>query len=444
MKNVIGYLFALLLCLSATSALAAKTSPTIPTAAAEQAFTQVRVLCEADHGKMWGVSLCGPMLFADPASRAAVLNQPVAGAKRDGKIWRITLPKDLPLSNSAVKYKGQRWSTFLWPLLPKDKAERGVLLMHESFHRIQPALGLVVNDGGGGVGELDSRQGRIWIRGEFHALRAALTAPGDKRKQALTDALTMRVYRHSLFSGLEKQERLLELNEGLANSTGIEAALNTRKARIKAAIHWLNRIEGRSSYVRTFAYATGPAYAELLNIAAPGWRRHVTPAFDFAKAAAKAYGIAMPSASKSAAMTALDRHGGKAIRAQEKKRAQKTAARNKRYKKEFVKGPTVSFPIIQSRRTFNSHHMTQFADHGIVYGILDDNDVWGELKVDGGDALFLSKSHRIVLPVTHELSGKNLSGDGWSATLNDAYKLAPDPDKSGSYVVVKAEPAGEK
>jgi hypothetical protein len=47
----------------------------------------------------------------------------------------------------------------MWPL-PEETTTRGTLLMHESYHRIQPALGL---EGGGGLGtnaHLDTRAGR--------------------------------------------------------------------------------------------------------------------------------------------------------------------------------------------------------------------------------------------------------------------------------------------
>lgn len=57
------------------------TSPThaIPTAQAAAAFAQARALCSADGGRLWGHSLCVPMMFVEPATREAVLNQPSKG-----------------------------------------------------------------------------------------------------------------------------------------------------------------------------------------------------------------------------------------------------------------------------------------------------------------------------------------------------------------------------
>jgi hypothetical protein len=410
-------------------------APAIPAAAAARIFSEAHKLCAADHGKLWGRTLCGPMMFTDPASRTAVLNEPIPNAAQDGKVWRITLPKSFLFANTALPYKGRRWSMVEWSMLPADKTERDIMLMHESYHRIQPALGLTSKSADNG--HLDTRRGRIWLRAEFHALRAALKSTGDARKRALADALRFRVYRRSLWPHAAKKERALELNEGLANSTGIELALQTQGARIKASIDEIKAIENKPSYVRSFAYATGPAYGELLNSADPGWHRRVTPAFDFSKTAAKAYGLKMPSADKAAAMQALGRYDGKEVIAQEDRRAKKIKARNARYRQEFIAGSTVTFPVIHSSKTFNPSQVMHFPGHGNVYSTLHVTDDWGELTVKGGDALISSGSGHIILPITHKLTGDHLNGKGWSAVLKGSFRLAPDPHKPDSYVVKK-------
>ena len=40
----------------------------VDTGLAERYFGEARVLCERDGGKLWGTSLCGPMMFADAAT----------------------------------------------------------------------------------------------------------------------------------------------------------------------------------------------------------------------------------------------------------------------------------------------------------------------------------------------------------------------------------------
>ena len=64
---------------------AAQTSQPIPFDAAQRDFAEAKALCQADAGKLWGVSLCGPILFVDPDSRTLVANSPTRRARSPRK-----------------------------------------------------------------------------------------------------------------------------------------------------------------------------------------------------------------------------------------------------------------------------------------------------------------------------------------------------------------------
>src|SRR4051812_3354223 len=49
-------------------------------ARAEQYFNEARALCERDGGRLWGVSLCGPMVIADAATGTLATSQPPPSA----------------------------------------------------------------------------------------------------------------------------------------------------------------------------------------------------------------------------------------------------------------------------------------------------------------------------------------------------------------------------
>ncbi len=408
--------------------------PAIPLQVAATAFQEHRALCKRDGGRLWGVSLCGPMMLVDTATHQAVLNKPAPGATRDGSLYRVTLPKTMGLGNTAVDYAGKRWSMLLWPL-PHDKTARAVMLMHESCHRIQPALGLAQSGRIGANAHLDTGAGRIWLRGEFHALRAALEAHGQARRQAIADALRFRTYRRSLWPHAAAEEDALELNEGMAESTGIDVAIATPAARIDAAIRDIDHHEKDPSYVRSFAYATGPAYAELLDAVAPGWRRDVNLDFDFGKSVARAYHISMPTPDAKAAHAALKRYGGKQIIAEETQRAKRVAARNRRYAAEFLRGPTVTFPLSHMRISFDPRAVESFAGHGSVYHMLTVSADWGTLQVKSGDALINSAFNKVTVPITTRPDGSSLADRGWSADLKPGFELSPDKRKKNSYEV---------
>ncbi|HET7674609.1 MAG TPA: hypothetical protein VFL54_03705 [Gammaproteobacteria bacterium] len=395
-------------------------------------------MCTRDGGRLWGVSLCGPMMFVDPASREAMLNEPAPGAVRDGSLYRITLPASIGLANTAFEFKGKRWSMVLWPL-PKDKDKRDVLLMHESYHRIQPALGLAPSGRPGANAHLDSEFGRVWLRAELHALRAALNAHGEARRRAIADALRFRVYRRSLWPSAAAEEDALELNEGLAESTGIDAGLATAKVRMAAAVDDIDRHEKDPSYVRSFAYATGPAYAELLDAAAPGWRRDVNEHFDFGEAVAHRYNITMPAGSAKLAHEALQHYDGNTILAQEASRAKRVAVRNRRYTVEFIGGPTLTFPLVHMQISFDPREVESFAGHGSVYHTLTVSDTWGTLEVQSGDALIDSKFKTVTVPLSETSKCSAPAGRGWSLKLEPGFKSKPDAGKKNSCVAARAD-----
>src|SRR5215210_5913395 len=101
------------------------------------AFHELEEMCARDHGHMWGESICGPTVFVEPQTRHFV-------AKRGGEVSEGTMPQSIGLANTAVDWQGDRWTMVILPL-PADPYARRVLLAHESFHRIQPRLGLVTN-----------------------------------------------------------------------------------------------------------------------------------------------------------------------------------------------------------------------------------------------------------------------------------------------------------
>ena len=44
---------------------------------AQEYFKEAKALCERDGGRLWGVSLCGPMVIADLKTQTLATSQPV-------------------------------------------------------------------------------------------------------------------------------------------------------------------------------------------------------------------------------------------------------------------------------------------------------------------------------------------------------------------------------
>ncbi len=425
--------------LTALPAGAAAASTPIPVARAGIVFARAHALCGADGGRLWGLSLCGPLMLADPRTRAAIANVPVPGAQRAGAYYRFTLPADTPIANAPFEYEGIRFAQVMWPLTGSAD-EQAVTLMHESFHRIQPRLGFVVrgarNDATTISGDpaLDTETGRIWLRGEIHALRAALTASGAARRKALTDALRLRAFRHAILPSTVAPEHELDIIEGLAESTGIDIGLPPAR-RIGYTLRDMRLVENAPSYAREFCYAIGPAYSELLDAAEPHWRRTVTMRTSIAALAARAYGITVVTPSAAAARAILARYGGARIQREEAARQARTAARDARYRAELITGRTLRLPMRDFRIGFNPNEVQRLDRYGSVYHHVNVSAPWGSLVVTHGDALIDRDFSALTVAAPAPLTGPKLHGPGWTLTLSSGTRIVPDRRKPGSYAV---------
>src|SRR5207237_243252 len=87
----------------------------------------------------------------------------------------------------------------------KDADVRQQLMLHGLFHRIQPELGLITDDGFNE--HLGTLEGRVWMRLEWRALRRAVEASGSDRAEAIADALAFRRERRRRFPGAAATNR---------------------------------------------------------------------------------------------------------------------------------------------------------------------------------------------------------------------------------------------
>src|SRR5579871_666632 len=240
----------------------------IPLEAAKNYFAEARMICERDHAQLWGISICGPIMLVDSSSRFLVTNQADANGtltKEEG-VFTGTLPKDQNIANTEIWWSGVHWTQMMWPL-PEEVAACDTLIAHELFHRIAGDLHIaratktIMPDNG----HLDTLDGRYYLQLEWRALTRALETSNDaERRKAIGDALIFRAERYRLFPNGKVPEIDLEMNEGLAEYTGVKLGNPVPSDQVKTAIASLNRGPKAATFVRSFAYATGPAYGLLL------------------------------------------------------------------------------------------------------------------------------------------------------------------------------------
>lgn len=379
---------------------------------AQRAFEEVRLAAEEDGGRLWGVPLYGPILFVDRATRFAVANQADAAGvlKPDGRLFTGTLPPDVILANTATTWSGTEWTMVLWDSVAARTVSRRRLLFHETWHRIQDDLGFAATDAP--VNELDSAEGRIWLRLELRALAAALRASNEERTPAIRDALTFRAKRRALFKEAAARERALELNEGLAEYTGFALrGTSDFESRIALAER-ITAVDPQSSFVRSFAYETGPAYGLLLDALSAGWTRKLKRDDDLGALLAAAARVE-PNLGEAAAAAA--RHRGDEVRSFETAREKARVERTARYRAMFVEGPVVELPMANARYGFDPNTVVPLENAGSVHPALEVTADWGTLSAKGG-ALITSDFTRIVLPA---------GGKDWTLDLKPGWKMVP-------------------
>src|SRR5215475_2810279 len=341
---------------------------------AEAYFKEAAAICQRDGGRLWGVSLCGPMVFADARTRTFATNQPSPTGE---------LPRTLGFANAPVEWGGSRWAAYIWDFttsLP-DPRVRAEFMLHELFHRIQPDLGLITAGGPArsGNAHLDTVEGRVWLRLEWRALAKALILSGEDRKRAVSDAAAFRLTRRSQFANAAENERVEEIVEGLAQYTGTVTTAASRPEAVASVILHLAGAEGHETFLQQ-AYTTGVAYAILLDDASPDWRRRVRSDSDLGQMLMAALDVT-PVAN---AVEAAARYGGVELRAAEQTRAEQRRAAVHELQNRFVDGPVLVVPR-GGGGTFNAVGATPIPGVGTVYfSRYTTKGEWGTLEATNG------------------------------------------------------------
>lgn len=391
-------------------------------------FQEAEAICRRDHGQLWGISLCGPMLFVDPASRTAAANQrdPQGKLTPQGNVYIGRLPPQTNIANTAVPFQGLQWTMLQWPL-PEDKTERTRLMVHELWHRVQSEIGLPgANPSNPHLGSLE---GRIWLQLEWRALREALRDPPSQRRKAVEDALIFRAHRRQLFPQAAVDERSLEMHEGLAEYTGVKLAAGSHREAVDLAVRSIDEASSRSSFVRSFAYVSGPAYGILLDEAGANWRMNLKSGDDLGVLLQRSLSIKVPADSTQAAAERSRRYDGESLRASETEREKKRQVTLAEYRVRLVDGPVLAIPLREVSVQFDPNNLIPLEGLGTVYPTIQVKDVWGTLNASRG-ALLNPGWTELRVPAPRDSDARPLQGDGWTLELASGWKLAGGERKS--------------
>lgn len=425
-------------------------APAIPaqeldTASALSALRDAKTACTSDAGVLWGRSLCGPIALVDRQTRLVIANDTVTGKHflRLGDAYVTTLPQNQFVANTSFDWGGRTWTMVALPL-PSDRFARTDLVMHEAFHREQSALGLRQVDALNN--QLDMRAGRTWLRLEYRALAKALEALPDPTaaRHHGESALIFRAERRAIYPGSDGLEATLEIQEGLPEYTGQRLAMQLTGEGPARVAKYVRDYEATPTFVRAFAYGTGPAIGILLDSFAPDWRAAVRTNRDIGALLARAIHFQRPVNLMRIARERAQEYGWADVDRSEAARDSARAPEMREYRSRLAEGPTITLRQTKDSLSwsYDPTELIAFDLYSTIYPSGNFSAPWGKLVVDSGGVLVRNDFSSIAIGAPKssiQSDAKELKGSGWSLSLNPGWMLQADPARPGSFVAARVK-----
>ena len=95
---------------------------------AQEFFKDVQAVCDREGQRLWGMSMCAPMVIADLRTQTIATSQPAPEGPR---------PRGLGILNAPIEWGGATWAAYMWDTLANapPRVAKSILL-HELFHGV--------------------------------------------------------------------------------------------------------------------------------------------------------------------------------------------------------------------------------------------------------------------------------------------------------------------
>jgi hypothetical protein len=399
-------------------------------------FHELKVALKKDRGRLWNHSLYGPVILVEKQSRKLYANTPDAHGVlvKEGNVYTGILPENVNVSSTSKEWEGTRWAMLVLPV-PEDREERLSALIHESFHRIQPAIGFDSIPMVSCV-HLDKKLGRVFLKLELEALKRALYANTDNEsKRHLNHALLFRQNRHLLFPGALITENPLELNEGLAEYTA-NTLCGMKDGRMRQ--HLSERVDllySLPGFSGAYAYFTIPMYGYFMYKEDKHWNLDISEKTNLSEYLLNFFDQpAYTDISILADHMAVE-YGLEAILEVEDVRESEQLKILENYKRSLLDPGALSIQLVKKRMSFNPGNLIPLEGYGIIFPSLRLVDVWGILSVEDG-ALLNEDRSKVTVSQVMSISDTLVTGRGWTIRLNEKWRLVK---KESGYGLVSEE-----
>jgi len=362
-----------------------------------------------EAGTTWGITFDIPILIA--THDIVVTNRQIDSFKVYKTIFYGKSDEIKPGGQTSKKWKGIDWAAYSYPYYQfDDKKDRLTLFFHEAFHRNQPFIGL--EGRWTQCKHLLHSDARSLLRLEYNALLKAMKEKDFK--PYLTDALTFRAYRYSLYPNAYLEEQGSEMLEGLANYTGLKLGGYS----MDEVYDILQKKFSCNSQM--FAYFTGAAYGFILDKSSENWRKQINKNDNFLYFTQKIFNLQLPQNCKESLKKNRDQYNWQQISNEEKQLEKETKQQEKKYQKIFFSKPVLKLPMSICTGGFDMHSTIIFPmAEGKVFNGFTARGEWGVLK--SKDEIFLGQD--ILIPSPFTIKGNLVEGAGWVITLNKNWTI---------------------
>ncbi|MEO9852561.1 MAG: hypothetical protein ABJH72_20150 [Reichenbachiella sp.] len=388
----------------------------------EKAVAEIDSLLKLDDRWFWGHDLYGPIIFIDPETREFAANQNSSSGqfRKENTVYLGTLPDTYNIANTAINWEGKRWTMVMLPL-PTDQYARNNLIIHELFHRIQPAIGFdslqeISN------AHLDTYEARVLLILELEALKNALISEDiSEKNNHIKNALNFRSARH-ISDKVKSAENALEMNEGLAEYTG---AMLSGRSDAEMKLHFKSKIENyyaSSTFVRSFAYQTIPVYGFFLSKRTTAWQREITENTNLTDYFVRAFSAEISEDITFDSIIKMGGYDNDAIIEKEQNRERNRLAKEEMLRKKYLEEPTLKLNFKKMNISFNPANIIPLGELGTVYPTMRITDHWGILEVENG-ALLDANWGFVMLSAPTLIEAETVTGDGWTLQLNEMWEV---------------------
>jgi hypothetical protein len=192
------------------------------------------------------------------------------------------------------------------------------------------------------------------------------------------------------------------------------------------------------TFVRGFAYATGPAYGLLLDQSRSAWRGKLNSGARLDELLSDASGAAGASAKPAADLSkreAVYDDGG--LRAAELEHEDARLARQAALRAKLVDGPVLILPLHHTEYQFNPQTLVPLGEAGTVYPTARLATAWGVLTVTGD--VLLSKDMTVAHVSAAGIDLAKATSPDWRLELKPGWKVV-SASRPGDFMVRADQP----